>query len=141
MNLSQMLDLPKEIRSKYLAAIPTTRSYDLHCAEQNQIHFIRRVITRNGGVWRETYHHFGLTITATFRSTSGMRQATLQIIHHFNQDTRKNNDAAFSDYMLQDLMLDETFARTSSVPALSFEVVSSLGAFRPRHPIDRSWRI
>lgn len=141
MTLSEMLDLPREERSKLLRAIPLTREYVFGCLDGCFIQHIHRVITRCGGVWRDEYCHPGLAVVATFRTSAGMRACTLDLIHWQNCQTRENYTVGLpgEDEIIESLMLDETFARTSVVPALCFEEVSFLGPevrrSRPLHPI------
>ena len=129
MRLSEILDLPREERSRYLAAMPLTREYVFGCLDQCHVQFVKRTITRNGGVYRAEYATPGVAFVATFRSFRGMRKCTLDLIHW------QNVGEAVSA-----LLLDETFARFSPVPALEFEVVNAIHpgpvrTSRPRHPV------
>ena len=145
MNISQILDLPREERSRWLRAIPLTREYVFGCLEEDAIRFIRRTIVRCGGTWREEYCPPGLAVVATFRTPAGMRAATLALIHWQNESLRTRYDqgemaAAWWGEPIENLMIDETFAHFSAVPALSFEIVNmiTIGEIktrRPNHPI------
>jgi len=139
MNLSSMLDLPKGERSRYLAAIPLTRTFDFGCLEPNAIHFIRRTIVHNGGTWREAYFCQGLSVTATFRTHRGLINATRALAHWLNEGIR----ATTSQEAIEEfgLLYGDELARPGFVPALEFEVVNAINCHnevtrkKPHHPI------
>lgn len=144
LNVSQMLDLPKEQRSIFLRALPLTREYVFGCLEHWDIRHIRRVITRNGGVYREIYCTPGLAVSATFRTYAGMMQATRDLVHWLNARLRKSWSEGLlscSEGHLTELLYDEEFAHRGAVPALTFEIVNAidyslpLTSHRPAHPV------
>lgn len=140
MNISQMLNLPREQRSKLLAALPLTRCYVFGCLELSSIHFTRRTIVRNGGTWRELYAPPGLAVTATFRSYSGMMQATRALAHWLNESIRKAHTdiygfrAGHEPEVEWSLLYNDDFGNGGpSVPALSFEIVNAIQPISTRH--------
>lgn len=139
MNLRAMLDLPKAERSIYLAALPLTRCYVFGCLDECNIKFIRRVITRNGGVWRELYAPPGLAVTATYRTWNGMMAGTRALVHWQNESIR-HVDAGLPENQWSHLLLNDDFGLIPDIPALKFEIsncihVGPAKVRAPSHPI------
>lgn len=140
----EMLDLPREERSRYLAVLPLTRTFVFGAMEESSIKFFRRMIVRHGGTYRECYRTPGLYWVATFRTPRGLRECTLAIVRSLNAELRKS--AELHGHLLPE-EVDEMMVTSrdvaqnhGDVPALSFERDVWIGD-RPRrresgfHPI------
>lgn len=128
--MGQMLDLPKEERSKYLAMMPLTRTYVYNCIEGNLIMHIRKVIMRHGGIFREEYHYPGLSMTATFRDKKSMIACSCALAEWENEGIKMGLPRP-QDY--EGLLADPLTYGTEhkDPPALCFSIVNAIYHDRP----------
>lgn len=129
--VSQMLDLPKQERSRYLAALPFTRTKAFWAMEGCHHKFIRRLMRKHGGIWRENYCMFGLSMVATFRNIAGMNGFAKDVCDWYNADLRKSHElhGHIKEEELADLLWkpSEFWMQAADVPALEFGVENFLG--------------
>lgn len=139
--VSQMLDLPRDERSRYLRAMPLTRTFVFDCLEPWHIRHVRRVITRHGGVYREVYAAPGVFFVATFRAHRGLLACARDVAAWLNDQAKTEYAAADALGLdLPDSCLSVTATDVAKshgdVPALAFERIGLGGAsVRPAHPI------
>lgn len=142
--IGEMLDLPKNERSRYLAKLMVTRTYVFDVMERAPIHFIRKTIVRCGGVYRECYRNPGVYWVATFRDQRSMQRCTRVLTRWLNRQLRES--AELHGHLLpsevEEMMYGPTFGEGfHDVPALEFTRDVWIGS-QPRrvttgfHPVE-----
>lgn len=130
--VSEMMDLPREERSRYLAALPLTRSKSFWAMDGCQHKFVRRLLVRHGAIFREHYCMWGLSVTATFRTQRGMNGFAKDFCKWHNDQVRATNaeEAGLDEETLQDRLWNSTefwMGEIQAPPALTFAVENHLG--------------
>lgn len=115
-----------------------TKTYVFSCLETPGIKHIRRVITRNGGVYHECYRYPGVYWIATYRTVEGMTKATETLAEWENKFTRAYNTP--EDIEKFDMLIDpKTYGDTEDDPVNCFMrdiwIDEPRRLYRPRHPI------
>lgn len=134
MTVREMLDLPPEERSRYLAAIPLTISYTMDCLDGQYVLDFRHILLDHGGVYREVYGPYGMYWVVTFKTQADMRACTRALVDWLNEELETSH-ALHHHITREDL--DEmryhtaTFARPEKVPALEYEIVDAINPYRP----------
>jgi len=144
MNVSELLDLPKAERSRYLRMFPTTRTFVFHCMEPHEIQFVRRMITRYGGIYREVYCRPGVYWVATFRTHRARIECTAALVAWLNKALMATHEMhrCLTDAEIEEMRYtSESIAHTGDVPAIKYEIVNAIQIHEPvttktpNHPI------
>lgn len=141
LSIGEMLDLPSAERSTYLHRLTLTTDYVFGCLENPAQHYVRRVITAHGGIFRALYAPPGVAYIATFRTRAGMDLCSQWLCGWLNEDLLDNMPELLEsdpDGMLYDVA---DFAHSvRDAPVMVFEEYNCIGMgpgirTRLRHPL------